>query len=212
MILEGLLTTCNPDGGPHVAVMGAMVEDGNVTCPQGLLLRPFQSTATFGNLKRTGEAVFHITDDVLLLVRAALGRLETRPRADPARGVRGWVLADACRWHALRLSELDGSQDRARAWMRVVDSGRIRDFPGLCRAMLAVVEAAILATRIHLLPAAAIAADLARLWQPVRKTGGPDAIAAFVCVVEHLQEGAPEVRAQPEFGSVLQTLHEEAGA
>ena len=55
----------------------------------------------------------------------------------------------------------------------MVGEGRVRDFFGFNRAQHAVLEAAILATRVGLLPAGEIFAQLERLRPLVAKTGGP---------------------------------------
>ena len=74
-ILEGLVTTVDPDGSMHLAPMGPRIgPDG-----RRLLLRPFPSSHTFRNLKIHGEGVFHVTDDVLLLAKAALGEAPLQP-------------------------------------------------------------------------------------------------------------------------------------
>ena len=54
----------------------------------------------------------------------------------------------------------------------VVERGRLRDFCGFNRAQHAVLEAAILATRVERLPADEIFAQLDRLRPLVEKTGG----------------------------------------
>ena len=56
---------------------------------------------------------------------------------------------------------------------RVVHRGLKREFVGFNRAKHAVLEAAILATRTHLLPADQIRDDYARLQILVDKTAGP---------------------------------------
>jgi hypothetical protein len=53
-----------------------------------------------------------------------------------------------------------------------------------------VVEAAILATRIHLLPADEIAAEFARLKVLVDKTGGPQEERAFQILSDYVACGA----------------------
>ena len=60
MILEGLMTTVNADGTVNVSPMGPRVDAGLTT----FTLRPFQTSTTYCNLKRTGMGVFHVTDDV----------------------------------------------------------------------------------------------------------------------------------------------------
>ena len=74
-----------------------------------LLLRPFQTSTTYTNLARTRQGVFHVTDDVLLLARAAIGKLDTPPLTVPATSVDGDILADACRWYEFTIESIDNS-------------------------------------------------------------------------------------------------------
>lgn len=175
MILEGIVTTCSPDGVVNIAPMGPLVD----AAMRRIILRPFQSSTSYQNLKQTGEGVLHVTDDVELLARAAIGRLETLPELLPAEGISGVRLADTCRWYSFRVRHIDDHNERTSIDADVVASGRVRDFFGFNRAKHAVVEAAILATRTHLLPAAEIAADFARLKVLVDKTGGEQEQRAF---------------------------------
>lgn len=194
MILEGIVTTLSTDGGVNIAPMGAVIDDAQERSIRRMRLRPYQGTATLANLTRTGQGVFHVTDDVELLARAAVDRLETLPGLLPAQKVEGWILADACRWYALRVLKIDASAPRADVDAEVVDCGRLRDFFGLNRAKHAVVEAAILATRVKLLPPAEIREELKRLALPVEKTGGAAEQRAFAFLqdyVEHAFEVGP---------------------
>ena len=61
----------------------------------------------------------------------------------------------------------------------VVRSGRQRDFFGLSRAKHAVVEAAILASRVAFLPAAEVLSQFEALQVLVDKTGGKSEERAF---------------------------------
>lgn len=168
LILEGIVTTENADGSANVSPMGPIVDEAM----REIVLRPFQTSTTYANLKRRGEGVLHVTDDVLLLAQAAVGAPDPPPAMRRAEAVAGWILNDACRWYAFRVVELDDREDRTRIVARVVDQGRQRDFFGFNRAKHAVLEAAILATRLHLLPAEEIAREFARLGVIVEKTGG----------------------------------------
>jgi len=169
MILEGLVTTRNVDGSPHLAPMGPSVA-GDFT---RFLLRPFPTSQTYRNLVAHPEGVVHVTDDALLIARAALGAVEPLPPLIPAVAIQGFVLADACRSYEFRVRSIDDSLERIHIDAEVVHVGRHRDFWGFSRAKHAVVEAAILATRLHLIPHAEIAAEFARLRRIVEKTGGP---------------------------------------
>jgi hypothetical protein len=166
-ILEGIVSTLNADGSPNISPMGPIVDDAL----DRLWLRPFQTSTTYQNLKRTGVGVFHITDDVELLAQAAVGQPTPRPRLIPRENGKSVLLADACRWYAFEVESLDDSAERTSIVARVVDRGVLRDFLGFNRAKHAVVEAAILATRLHLLDPVTIAAEFERLEVAVHKTG-----------------------------------------
>jgi hypothetical protein len=169
MILEGLVTTLNADGSPHLAPMGPRVEPDFAR----FVLRPFPTSTTYHNLRRHPEGVLHVTDDALLLARAALGAADPLPPLRPAERVGGFVLADCCRSYEFVVRGVDDSGERAVMHAEVVHAGRHRDFFGFNRARHAVVEAAILATRFHLLPLSEVAAEFAKLRVVVGKTGGP---------------------------------------
>lgn len=187
-ILEGLVTTCGEGGQAHVAPMGPIVDDAMQT----LRFRPFQSSTTFRNLQRTGEGVLHVTDDVELLAKAAVGRVETLPLMHAAPNVRGWILDEACRWYEFRVTSIDTSQDRSEIMANVVAHGQQREFFGFNRAMHAVLELAILATRIHLLSPDFLRAEIERLAIPVQKTAGPKEIRAFEFLSTYLRNNLAE--------------------
>ena len=168
-ILEGIVTTQNEDGTVNISPMGPIV-DASVS---QFLFRPYCTSTTYKNLKRASAGVFHITDDVLLFAQAALGQ------PDPLPELEGLVLTDACRWYAFDIDTLDDSQERTHITAHTVKQGHNRDFLGFNRAKHAVLETAILATRVHLLPAADILAELDRLRSPVEKTASSAEIQAF---------------------------------
>ena len=106
LILEGIVVTLDERGMPNVAPMGPRV-DRDIS---RLLLRPFQTSQTYRNLKATACGVFHVTDDVALIARAAIGRLDPLPALVPVAGFSCPRLADACRWFAFRVQSLDDHQ------------------------------------------------------------------------------------------------------
>lgn len=186
MILEGLVTTVAATGEINIAPMGPCVD----AAMERFLLRPFPSSQTFRNLKAHGEGVLHVTDDVLLLARSAVGVLEPLPEMFPATHVHGQVLKDACRYYEFRVCSLDEREERVRIEVEVVHSGRLRDFFGFNRAKHAVVEAAILATRTEFLPLADIEAEYRRLAGIVDKTGGAQEQQAFAFLSSHVAQVA----------------------
>ena len=182
MILEGLVTTTGQDGAMHLAPMGPRVEPDW----SGFLLRPFPTSQTYRNLKARGQGVLHVTDDVLLLAQAAVGKAPPQP-ARPAERVAGFVLTGACRYYEFVVRSMDESQERVHIRAEVVHRGTLREFFGLNRAKHAVVEAAILATRLHLIPPAEVRADFQKLRVLVDKTGGPAEAEAFAFLADHVE-------------------------
>jgi uncharacterized protein len=188
MILEALVTTLNEDGSANFAPMGPRVEPDF----HSFVLRPFKSATTYENLKRHGEGVLHVTDDALMIARAAIG-LDPQAETRPASLVRGRVIVGACRYHEFRVVEVDDREDRATLRCETVTSGTLREWFGFNRAKHAVIEAAILATRVGILPMDDIADELRRLARPVTKTGGPDEFEAFALLVEHVRWAAHSI-------------------
>jgi hypothetical protein len=183
MILEGIVTTVSPSGEVNIAPMGPRV-DADM---HRFLLRPYPTSQTCRNLKARGEGVLHVTDDVLLLARAALGPVAPPPTLMPATKVRGLVLSGACRFYEFRVRSIDESEERVRIEAEVVHCGRLRDFVGFNRAKHAVVEAAILATRTDFLPLDEVEADYRKLATIVDKTGGEQEREAFDLLRRHVE-------------------------
>lgn len=189
LVLEGLLLTLDAQGQPHLAPMGPRVDRALTQ----IVLRPFRTAQTYANLAARPWAVFHITDDVELLARAAIGRLEQPPDVVAVPGFPCPRLTDTCRWLAVEVLREEGGGPRAELPCRIVARGEVRPFGGLNRAQHAVVEAAILATRVGLVPREEIAAELRRLAPLVQKTGGLREHAAWQLLEAHLHQ-APESR------------------
>jgi len=183
MILEGLVTTLDPSGGVNLAPMGPIVEPDF----SRIILRPFQTSQTYRNLKPHGEGVLHVTDDVELIARAALDGLTELPAMTPATVIQGRVLADCCRAFEFRVAALDDTRERTEIVCDVVHVHRGRDFFGFNRAKHAVLEATILATRLHLIPEAEVRAEIARLAIPVQKTAGPKELDAWQFVTDAIE-------------------------
>lgn len=193
LILEGLMTTLSADGSVNVSPMGPIVDPSM----SELVLRPYQTSTTYHNLKRTGQGVFHVTDDVEVIAHAALGQPVPLPPLVPATAVEGQILATACRWYALRVRTLDDSAERTEIVCDVVDRGTLREFFGFNRAKHAVLEAAILATRVAFLPAAEIRAELDRLRSPIQKTGGDAEHRAFQYLCSEVERRIADLSNRP---------------
>ncbi len=183
MILEGLVTTRDPSGRVHTSPLGPIVR-GDVRSPHELILRPYRGGRTFEHLRRRRAGVFHVVDDAELLARAAVGAVD--PPVRPAVDVDGYVLEDACRAFEFRVIAIDESDERTVMRAEVVRTVDLRPFCGWNRARHAVIEAAILATRAHLLPRDEIDARFASLDVLVEKTGEAAERRAMAILREHV--------------------------
>ena len=138
-LIETVVTTIGGDGVVNCAAMGVRWGE------QELVFWPFHATRTLKNLQVSGEAVVHLTDDVLLFVESALGH--PRPPMRDARVIAGSVIEQASHWREVVVTEIAPSDDelpRSRVRARVVAEGIGTARPsGLCRARHAVVEASI---------------------------------------------------------------------
>ena len=183
MIVEGLVTSLDRDGRLNVAPMGPIVS-GDF---EALVLRPFQPSTTFDNLNATRCGVFHVVDRVEVIAAAAIGQLVVQPDHEPARAIVGHVLLDCCRWFEFTVDSVDASAARSVMPATIVHRGERRPFLGFNRARHAVLEAAILATRVHLLSQAVIDATLEMLAAPIHKTGEAEELAAFELLVREIR-------------------------
>lgn len=148
------------------------------------LLRPFQSSTTFRLLREHGTCIFHVMDDVLPITQAALGYdvdLDFE-RHDDA----GWIVKSACHWYKLDVVNWDVTNPRSEATAIVVGQGVLRPFWGWNRAKHAVLEATILATRVHLIDATEIRQELERLVIAIDKTAGSRERAAWELVTGYI--------------------------
>ncbi len=179
MIIETIVTSMDPEGRVNFAPMG--VEWGEET----IVLKPFLETATFRNLAASRAAVVNLTDDVMVFAQGAISS-PAFPSA-PAAVVRGVVLLAACSWREVEVAAIDDTPPRSRIESRVVHQGTRREFLGFNRARHAVLEAAILATRTHLLPPEQIRAEFERLQVIVDKTAGPREREAMALLTEYVR-------------------------
>jgi len=188
MIVEGVVTSLNSAGQLNVAPMGPAVE-GDFS---GLVLRPFQTSTTFKNLNETRCGVFHVVDTVEILAQAAIGRLNELPATQSAIEINGRVLLDCCRWFEFRVIEQDLSSERTVMKAEIVAQGERRPFLGFNRARHAVLEAAILATRVHLLPRNEMTTLMSILKPAVEKTGGAAETMAFAMLQNYIDQASEQ--------------------
>jgi beta-RFAP synthase len=183
MILEGIVTTRSRSGAVNIAPMGPLFDPAN---PRQFILKPFETSQTYQNLREIDQGVFHITDDVLLLAKAVIGQ----PQAplQPAESIQGDRLVDCCRYIEFRVHQWRVLGPRAEILCDIVHERHVRDFFGWNRAKHAVIEAAILASRVGILPNKEILEQIPSLQTLVAKTGGPPETEAFDLLKKHIQD------------------------
>jgi hypothetical protein len=180
MIRECIVTTLNGEGRVHIAPLG-LIEDG-----EGWIIAPFRPSTTLDNLSATPFAVANFTDDVLVFAGCLTGSKDWPVR--PAARVQGAVLDGALAHAELAVETVEEDDLRPRFHCRIVNEESHAPFRGFNRAQGAVIEAAILASRLHMLPREKIEQELAYLQIAVEKTAGPREHEAWRLLVEKIEE------------------------
>ena len=180
MILETVVITVDADGAPHIAPMGIR-EEGDL-----VVLAPFRPSTTLDNLTSNGAAVVNLTDDVRVIAGCLTGRRDWPTR--PATRIRGRVLEPALAHRELEVERTEDDEVRPRFYCREVHGESHGPFRGFNRAQAAVVEAAILVSRLHMLPAEKIDTELAYLNIAIEKTAGPNESEAWEWLLERIAE------------------------
>lgn len=177
-IHETVVVTRNAEGEPHVVPMGVRWRD------DGVRLAPFRPSTTLDNLLEQGEATINQTNDVRVIAGCLTGR-------------RAWPLAVSSQVAAPRL---DGSLAhteirvvavaddplRPEVSAQVVHQHNHRPFPGFNRAQAAVLEAAILVSRLDRLPWEKIEREIGYLRIAIEKTAGPEEQEAWQWLMERV--------------------------
>jgi uncharacterized protein len=165
LIREAIVVTVNAFDEPHIAPLGLIAEG------EGWILAPFHPSTTLDNLRQAPFAVANFTDDVRVFAGCLTGRRDWP--LTPATVVAAPRLATSLSHLELVVLEVREHALRPRFVCRVAHRASHAPFQGFNRAQAAVIEAAVLVSRLHLLPRAEIEAELARLEIIVGKTAGP---------------------------------------
>ena len=183
MIIETIVITLNEHGEANFAPMGVTIGDGEI------LIRPYKESATYRNLLATGAAVVNLTDTARLFAESAVS--DPQFPAFPADMVRGLVLKDACSYYECSVMQADTARDRADFRCQVLKKGVLREFVGFNRAKNAIIEAAILATRVRFLGVEKILQDYRRFSDIVKKTGGEEETLAMQYLQDYVERQQP---------------------
>ena len=165
MIRETIVTTVSASGAVHIAPFG-IIADGD-----GWIVAPFHPSVTIDNLRAVPFCVANYTDDVRVFAGCLTGRrVFPTVAADVVPVPR---LAAALAHAELAVDRVTEDPQRPRFHCRVVHRAAHAPFEGLNRAKAAVVEAAILVSRLEMLPREKVEQEMAYLATAVAKTAGP---------------------------------------
>lgn len=177
-IVETIVTTTNPDGEAHIAPLGLIAEG------ERWVIAPFHPSRTLDNLRAVPFAVASHTDDVRVFAGCLTGRKSWPTRA--ADKVQGVVLEGAVSHWELAVEAVTEDELRPRFACRIVHTGNHRAWEGFNRAQAAVLECAVLVSRLKMLPPEKIEAELKYLEIAISKTAGPREAEAWGWLMERI--------------------------
>ena len=179
-IRESIITTLHENGTVHIAPMGVHETE------KGLMLAPFKPSATLNNLLREGTATINYPDDVRIFAGCLTGRRDwpTHP-TDVVAGIR---LLDCLAHTEVKVHTHEDDELRPKFYCDVVHEQTHKPFHGYNRAQFAVIELAILVSRLNMLPAEKIDAEIEYLLIGMNKTAGDREKEAWNWLMEKVIE------------------------
>ncbi len=180
MIYETVVSTGNVDGESHIAPMGIRKVD------ELYLIAPFSPSTTLENLEATGEAVINLTDDVRIIAGCLSGRREWPLSPATKLGIKR--LANCLSHVEVKVEKQAGDAQRPEFYCRKIHSENHSEFLGFNRAQAAVLEAAILVSRLDMLPSKKIQDEIAYLGIAIEKTAGKKEKQAWEWLMEKIEQ------------------------
>jgi hypothetical protein len=179
MIFETIISTLNSQGDVHVTPFGIQMQDGLV------VISPYKPSATLDNIFATQHAVMNLTDDV----RVFAGAL-TRRQAwslTPAEKIAGYRLTETLAHKELKLIKINEDALRPQLFLEVIHEVQHQPFQGFNRAQAAVIELAVLASRLNMLDKDKVISDMHYLKIAVNKTAGEHELEAWGWLTEKVE-------------------------
>jgi len=180
VIYETVVTTVAPDGTPHIAPMGVRYRRSDTG--SDVILMPFKPSTTFANIVASRHAVLNIVIDTRVFAGSVTGRRSWPLR--PTERIEGVRLSCALNHVELELAELQDDPQRPVLRMARVFEASHAPYIGFNRAQAAVIEGAILVSRLRMLPSEKVDAEMAYLQIAIDKTAGPEEHEAWGWLTE----------------------------
>jgi hypothetical protein len=177
-IRETIITTADKSGNVHIAPIGIIAEK------DGWIIAPFRPSTTLDNLAQVPFAIANYTDDARIFAGCLTGRKDW-----PTVAVKGFAvprLEAALAHSVLEVVHVDDDGLRPRHFCRVVSEEMHAPFTGFNRAKAAVLELAILVSRLGMLSRDKIEAEIAYLTISIDKTAGPEEKEAWGWLMERV--------------------------
>ena len=178
MIRETIVTTIDRSGAVHIAPLG-IIADG-----EHWIVAPFRPSRTLDNLLEVPHAVASHVDDVRIFAGCLTGRREW-----PTVATEGPVprLEAAISHWELAVEGVVEDEQRPRFRMQLVRAVSHAPSSGFNRAQAAVIELAILSTRLDFLQREKVAREIAYLAIAIDKTAGPREAEAWEWLMEKVR-------------------------
>lgn len=184
-IHEVIVTTLNEQGQAHSAPMGVTQHDGHI------LIKPFKPSATYNNLKQHRQCTINYIDDVRVFAGALTGRRDWPTL--PCQQIEGEYLNNALAHTELEIISFDDNDPRACFTGSVICDVQHAPFRGFNRAQGAVIEAAVLVSRLNMLSVKKIQQEIAYLSIAIEKTAGPRELEAWGWLISKIEETGIEL-------------------
>ena len=179
MIRETIVSTMDGAGRVHLAPLGIIAEG------DGWIIAPFRPSTTLDNLRIVPFAVANFTDDVRVFAGCLTGRRQWPTTACDEIAVPRFAGALA---HAeLAVTRITEDEQRPRFHCRVLRNIAHAPFKGFNRAQAAVIEAAILVSRLPILPRDKVEREIAYLEIAVGKTASAGEQEAWAWLMERIR-------------------------
>ena len=179
MIQEVIVTTINEDDTVHIAPMGIREEN------QQVIVSPYKPSATLENITRTKTAVVNRIDDVRIFAGCLTNRKDWE--LIPTNKIKGYRLEAALSHIELELTSFDDDELRPRFYCNSVYEETHHPFRGFNRAQAAVLELAILVSRLDRLPAEKIEQEIEYLSIAIEKTAGKNELTAWQWLMKKVE-------------------------
>lgn len=184
-IHEVIVITLDENGKPHLAPMGISEVNGHFQ------VKPFKPSSTYDNLMRHGQCSINFVDDVRIYAGALTGHRDWP--TTPCQQIEGEYLSAALSHIELEIVRLEDTDPRACFHGAVICDINHKPFRGFNRAQSAVIEAAILVSRLNMLSEQKIREEIAYLTIAIDKTAGERESEAWGWLMETIKQSGMEL-------------------